>query len=267
MTTDPANVGASFVTELLEMDVSDQVSELTKDDVPHPKSGRMQSIDANLFFKGIRQNGNKRCRDLFCDLLCANLGQRLDIPTPPQVAVDHPALGIGLISPFLTGTNGIAVTDYDDLVNTGDVPVLCTFEEWVMNTDDKTEHFWTVATGDGPKLYIVDHGHTLHRANSFGEPDAVTEHGKLHQSVGKSHYYFDSVDAVRPGIDRIQQLEDEEIAEAVDRTIGELQALDTADADIQAFLDESDEHRQTVLNVLTERRDHLDTIMQDKFGD
>jgi len=136
-----------------------------------------------------------------------------------------------------------------------------------MNTDDKTEHFWTVATGDGPKLYIVDHGHTLHRANSFGEPDAVTEHGKLHQSVGKSHYYFDSVDAVRPGIDRIQQLEDEEIAEAVDRTIGELQALDTADADIQAFLDESDEHRQTVLNVLTERRDHLDTIMQDKFGD
>lgn len=265
MTTDPANVGASFVNEFLEMDVSDQVSELTKDDIPHPKPGRMRSIDTNLFFKGIRQNGNKRCRDLFCDLLCANLGQRLDIPTPPQVAVDHSALGIGLISPFLTGTNGIAVTDYNDLVNTEDVPLLCIFEEWVMNTDDKTKHFWTVATGDGPKLYIVDHGHTLHRANNFGDPDAVSDHAKIHQSVGKSHYYFDTVDAVRPGVSQIQQLKDEGIADMIDQTVGELQALEAADADMQTFLDEADEHQQTVLNVLTERRDHLDTIMHDKF--
>lgn len=177
---------------------------------------------------------------MFCDLLCAILGQLLNVPTPPQVAVDHPALGLGLVSPYLDGENGIAVDSYDELVNAADVPLLCTFEEWVMNTDDKTSHFWTVPTGAAEKLYIVDHGHTLHRANNFDGVGAVADHAKIAQSVGKDHYQFDAVDELRPGIDRIASVDDMAIRRTVDAALDELRTLDADHHGLTAFLDDAE---------------------------
>jgi len=225
----------------------------------------MQSIEAPLFFKGVR-DGRKACRDMFCDFLCANLGQLLNVPTPPQVAVDHPALGLGLVSPYLDGENGIAVKTYDELVNAADVPLLVTFEEWVMNTDDKTSHFWTVPTGAGEKLYIVDHGHTLHRANSFDGVDTVADHTEIARSVGKGHYRFNAVDEVRLGIDRIASVDNEAIRRTVDGALDELRALDADHDGLTAFLDDAEYHRAVVVTILQRRRDAIETIMQDKFS-
>jgi hypothetical protein len=265
MRTDSTNAAAMFISELLGVDVAGNIRELTRDDVPHPKSGRMQSIEAPLFFKGVR-DGRKACRDMYCDLLCANLGQRLDVPIPPQVAVEHPAIGLGLISPYLDGENGVTVTSYDDLVNTDDIPLLCCFEEWVMNTDDKQSHFWTVPTDAGKKLYIVDHGHTLHRANSFDGVDAVADHAKIGNSVGKGHYLIDATNEVRSGIDRIAGVNDEEIRTTVEATLDELRALDTDHTELKSFLDNAEYHRALTVTILQHRRDRIKAIMQDKFS-
>lgn len=265
MTSKSMNPAGSFIAELLGSDVSGSIRELTREDVPHPKSGRMQSIEAPLFFKGVR-DGQKACRDMFCDLLCANLGQLLNVPTPPQVAVDHPALGLGLVSPYLNGENGIAVDTPDQLVNTADVPLVCTFEEWVMNTDDKSSHFWTVSTEAGKKLYIVDHGHTLHRANIFGGVDAVANHPKITRSVGKDHYQIDTVSEVQPGIDRVATVEDGVIRRTVDAALNELRALDADHEKLSAFLAEAEYHRAVAVTILQQRRGAIETIMQDKFS-
>jgi len=265
MTSDSTNAAASFIAELVRTDAAGTVRELTQDDVPHPKSGRMQSIEAPLFFKGVR-DGRKACRDMFCDLLCANLGQLLDVPTPPQIAVDHPALGLGLVSPYLDGENGIAVDSYDQLANAADVPLLVTFEEWVMNTDDKPSHYWTVPTEAGKKLYIVDHGHTFHRANSFDGVDAVTDYAKIARSVGKDHYQFDAVDELRPGIDRIASVEDEAIRGTVDAALDELRTLNANHDGLTAFLEADEYHRAMVVTILQQRRDAIESIIQDKFS-
>lgn len=264
MTGDSTNAVASFIAELVKADAAANVRELTQDDVPHPKSGRMQSIEAPLFFKGVR-DGQKACRDMFCDLLCANLGRLLNVPTPHQVPIGHPALGLGLVSPYLNGENGIAVGSYDELVNAADIPLLCAFEEWVMNTDDKTSHFWTVPTAAGEKLYIVDHGHTLHRANSFDGVGAVPDHEKIARSVGKDHYQFNSVDEIEQGIELIESVEDEAIRRTVDAALDELRTLDADYSGLTAFLDDAEYHRALVVTILQCRRDAFETIMQDKF--
>jgi len=265
MTTE-TNAAAMFITELLDNDIAGHIRELTRDDVPHPKSGRMQSIKAPLFFKGVR-DGRHGCLDLFCDLVCADFGQLLGVPTPPQVVVNHPGVGLGLVSPYLDGENGIAVETYDELVNTEDVPLLCCFEEWVMNTDDKQPHFWTVPASTEKRLYIVDHGHTLHRANNFDGVDSVADHPKIRSSVGKRHYQFTALEEVQPGIDRIREVTDAEIRSTVESALDELRALDADHSGLSTFLEEAEYHRALAVTILRYRRDHLTEIMREKVDD
>lgn len=234
----------------------------TPNDVSGAKAERMVELETtDLFFKGIRPDFNKRALDFFCDLTCANLGQHLDIPLVPQVPINHPDRGLGLVSPRLHGETGITVSDHSQLVNGARIPHLCVFEEWVMNTDDKTEHFRTVEQNGAKRVYAFDHGHTLHQANN------VEDKEKLKQDVGQrpNPYGFESVSEVNPGIRLIKGVQDDDVRRIVRHSLDQIRRTAPSDPDIEVLLNDADTHTATVTDLLRVRRDQINHIMESKF--
>lgn len=217
----------------------------------------------DLFFKGIRPDFDKRGLDFLCDLICANLGRHLNLPVISQYPVDHPEYGLGLVSPHLDGKTGITVDDHERLANARKVPQLCVFEEWVMNTDDKAEHFRTVDRSGEKYVYAFDHGHTLNQANSFD--GRVETNYRIQQSVGQNPYNHQSSSEVEPGIELIEGITDEEIRRVVRESIDQIRRTAPDDPDIEAIVEEADAHMTTVINILRERRRYIDQITESKF--
>lgn len=234
----------------------------TPDGVRDSKADRMMHLETtDLFFKGIRKDFDDRSLDFLCDLLCSNLGQYLDLPVIPQVPIDHPEHGLGLVSPYLDGEKGIVAGG--KLANAEKVPQLCVFEEWVMNTDDKAEHFRTVEQNGEQRVFAFDHGHTLHQANSF-DPDS--EGGsRIHQSVGKNPYDCEMPEEVEAGVELIEGVKDDDVHRIVKRSIDQIHRTASDDPDIQALIEDADTHTTTIGTLLRERRLHIDQIVESKF--
>lgn len=236
----------------------------TPDSVSHSKADRMLRLTTtDLFFKGIRPDFDKRDLDFLCDLVCANLGRHLDLPVLPQYPVEHPKYGLGLVSPHLKGETGIAVDDHSQLANGDKVPQLCVFEEWVMNTDDKAEHFRTVGREGEKRVYAFDHGHTLHQANSFD--GQVETNDRIRQSVGQNPYNYGSPSKVTSGVELIQGTTDEETRRVVRKSLDQIRRASPDDPDIESLVEDADTHTTTVVNILRERRRNIDQIIKSKF--
>lgn len=237
----------------------------------HPKPSRMKILeiedrDRDLIFKGIRPDWENRALDFLCDIVCADLGQHLNQPVVWQVPVVHSDLGLGLVSPYLDGDQGIAVDDLSNLQNGHKIRELCVFEEWVMNTDDKSSHFRTISTNNGKAVCVFDHGHTLHQANNFDDPEEVESTPKIEQSVGNNPYEFTAVSEVLPGVELIKSVDDKTIFKVLDRSFSKIRAADPDDLELESLVQNERKHTVTINNILRERRRRIDQIMENKFG-
>lgn len=234
----------------------------------HAKPNRVKILDTpgserNLIFKGCRED-NDGVVDMFCDSLYAKLGNAFGVPTPKQVPLHLEELGLGIVSPEVNGEQGIQAPS-EEFDNSSQIPILVTFEEWIVNHDDKPDHFWIV-NGERKELWIVDHGHTVPRHPHLTGPQEARESNQLEGPASNNNHFFDSVNEVQKGIDVIKSAEDEEIIRTIELVLDEFEQLDIDDPRMDAFLENKEGYKLATVVALKRRKDNIESIMEQKYS-
>lgn len=210
-------------------------------------------------------NNFPRAIDLASDLIASNLAPLVDAPVVWQVPLVIEGEQPSLFMPVMA-EDDIDISNPDVFANGGELSTTLVFEEWVLNTDDKQDHFCAVETELGREFRVIDHGHallqTLHRHNN----GKVNGYDRLNRSVGKNPYPFSRVEHVEDAISRIESISNDQIDLALERSFAELRSLDTNDQDFVEFLEREQHHKYQLQRLLRERRDHIQDIVEDKFN-
>lgn len=210
-----------------------------------------------LCFKPVR-GGTEPVRRGFAELVCVKLAKLVGVPIPAMRLVTHPEWRVGLISRYIDGADRADPADYPDAVNASALPTILAFEHWVRNMDNP--HFIAEPTDKGPRLWTIDHNHTLDILTDGG-PDPTLDPGAWPPVSG-----IESVEDARPGIDPIQGVTDAEINQTVKSAAEAFQSAGCFQGFTDALGYDTAELQDGVTALLRERRDHIDAIMADAFG-
>lgn len=253
------------VAEFLNSDRA-TVREDLGDEISKGKSRIKEWRPGGLIQKPARSKSNfPRAIDFASDLIASNLAALVDAPVVWQVPLVIEGEDPSLFMPVMD-VDEVDISNPNRFANAEELATTLVFEEWVLNTDDKQTHFCSIDTVEGLEFRVIDHGHTLlqtlHRQNEGN----LEGYDRIHRSVGKNPYPFTSANEVEKGIKKLESVTDSEIKEMVDKSFRELRSMDTDDEDFVELLANEDDHKDVLINILTERRDEIRRIIDDKFS-
>jgi hypothetical protein len=226
------------------------------------------------FFKGARKPQVNVCmfHDMVGELICSRLGTHLGMPVPLMIPHSDPAVGsgFGLVSEY-SGNKSLSPTDDPSLIlNLGDFPKALVFEQWVLNVDDKKDHFLLQPVGDKFRFWIIDHGHTFHSWRKDISPDlSVPENLLFDASSNHFPYRISNRSELESGIALIKGIEDSLVKIIVDESFEDIREIGKSNSLYKTFhkdfFQKEDDHKKTILKILTVRKDHLEKIMANKW--
>jgi hypothetical protein len=242
------------------------IRELLSSAASETQRPRGRSFTLEIHAKTLRDRSAQGFLDQFSELVVTHLGMGLGIPVLPMWLKIQAGLGPCLLSPFV-GETRLEGQTVDDRLR-GELTKLATFEEWVMNEDDKPDHLRLVSTANGGRhVVLLDHGHTLHAwKQGMDSVDQLRVNPRLVQpSSGFKHSGISHANLV-PEIDRIRRVGDDEIAAVIRTVLEQYDALRPDVPEVDALLSQRDRHETSALAILTARRDNLEAILRVKYG-
>jgi len=244
---------------------------------PPPNLGNRHSLieieNRTYFFKGARapENCNFVFHDIVAELICSKLGERLRLSIPPMTGHCDDSLGsgFGLVSEYLGEKRFSKDSDISLIINTDELPRLFVFEQWVLNDDDKFDHFVLQPVGEKFRLWIIDHGHSLHAWRNDISLSGMEKDGPhLEPSYKHNSFRLDPQWDLKPGIELIERIDNSfinAVAEASFQEVKEIGCHIAAYAQaFQNFFQKEDEHKEIVTGILRMRRDFIRSITTKK---
>lgn len=231
----------------------------------HLDPSRHVALSPRLFFKKIRPSGQGfECHDLACELFCSRLAAWLSLPVPTCAPVTMPSLGLGLISAF-AGQKTIAGIPFDTIGNAEKLAAMFVFEQIVLNSDDKVDHFRMRDLPSGKSEFsMVDHGHTLHAWRVELQDPAVidTSPGLMLPSSGMNEYRVQNYSQLQHHVRDLAPRAAELTGPIVDEVFNELKTIQASDSGLQKFVAEELRHRTIITKIIQMRAKNLDQIIR-----
>lgn len=230
------------------------------------KQGRFRAYQVPCHVKRLREDPSWRLLDQFCELLVTNLGLAVGAHVLPMRLELLGGLGPCLVSPFV-GDAGLGALPKDEATWMA-LGFLAVFEEWVMNADDKPEHFRVIADNPGtPCLFLLDHGHTLHSwQGDLRTPEQAASNPRVLQpSSGYKPYMVQHFVAIQGHVRRLARISDAQIDGIVSHTLDTYDAVMQEAPEVEPLVAERERHHGIVKSILTVRRDHLEQILRAKY--
>lgn len=230
--------------------------------------GRYSVASVDLVVKPPRDPPNEQhWLDLATEVFCQHLARRFDLPVIPAKLVKVEDIGPVLVSPY-RGERTISDVSEDEIVNTEELARLAVFEELVMNTDDKDDHFRAYErAGDGVRVEIFDHGHTFHawkdEISSPAEAESAVEIAQ--PSSERTVYPSFELRTLEEAIEEFQGLSDASVEDLRTEVTDQLRTILESEESAETFLEKLDHHSRTWATILRERRDTLASIMKQKY--
>lgn len=227
-----------------------------------------------FFFKGARapQGCSFVFHDLVVELICSKLGSHLGVPVPLMVGHSDPALGtgFGLVSEYFGVKTLSPNDDSSSILNKDEFPKAFVFEQWVLNDDDKKEHFILQPVEDEYRFWIIDHGHSLHAWRSDISPDISTPEPLLFEpSIKHCPYRVINRSEMESGIALVKGMKDSTVKAIVDESFEEIKEIGRDNPiyakSYQDFYQNENDHKGTILKILAVRKGAIESITAKKY--
>lgn len=253
------------VAEIISSEDPSDVESLS-DKISHAKPRLEVWEEEGLVSLPARDSDNfPRAKDVVSNVIASNLAAIVDAPVVWVTPLKIEDMPVSIFMPIM-GEDEVDISNPSQFVNASDLPLTMAFEEWILNTDDQERHFCAIQSEDGREFRVIDHGHSLLHILDRQNDGEVQGLDNIYQSVGHDPYPYSSVDEVRDAIARIQEVSDVEINNMIEKSFTELEMVVQDDEDFLQLLDQQDFHKFQLNELLQERRDHIEDILEDKFS-
>ena len=211
--------------------------------------------------------------DMFANVLAYNLAMEIskDFPVAEQHFITTPNGAVGVISTLLSakhiGSTG-GVNDIN-IANREQLPALFVFEQLIMNTDDKDEHFvlsfQDPTNGMRSKVYAVDHGHSINAWKTLSTMESVEIYADIVQpSSLHNPYKVTSMSDVLAGMKSVSSISDMQIVDSVDKTLREMDEKCGSMNEVSEFLKDETRSNKIPKLIFKKRKGNIEAIVRNK---
>lgn len=210
---------------------------------------------------------------MFANVLAYNMATKIsaDFPVLVQRFVTTPTEVAGVLSPLLSirhigSTNGVGDAN---LVNKELLPALFAFEQFIMNTDDKEEHF-VLSEPDKTnamrmKVYAIDHGHSINAWKDLNTMEEASAYPLITQpSSTYNPFKFSSVAEAMRGFDVVSNVSARQIDDALHETLKEMEKICGSVNEVSEFIKDEQKSYNVPRFILNQRKKNIEAIIQTK---
>jgi hypothetical protein len=229
----------------------------------YQRQTRYHKVEKIALFKIVREEqGNKILTEIANEIICWELGRRLDVPISEIFLGVLTAKGLGLFSIWV-GTQQLNIQDQNQIANISNydkLKELFVFDQWTYNYDRGQRHY---VVGEDPinagKLIVkgIDHGHSLNEYN--GQKLQTNPQLLLEPASG---FYFDGAFSntleLKSTVERIEAITHKEIDEIVEFATMTIKKFNPT----QSELGKVQDNERHIKHILKSRKSKLRKILE-----
>lgn len=210
---------------------------------------------------------------MFANVLAYKLAAKIsaDFPVAEQHFVITPAGVAGVLSPLLSAkhignTNGAKDMN---VVNKELLPALFAFEQFIMNTDDKEEHFVLSppdkTNGMGMKVLAIDHGHSINAWKDLNTMEKISTYSLITQpSSAYNPFKFTSITEAITGSNVVGNISVRQIDDALHETLKEMEEICGLVNEVSEFTKDVQKSEHVPRFILNQRKENIEAIIRTK---